>query len=285
MRGNARWSLRGRVLAIEAAEGTDAMLARVAEMRQSGRLRYKGPAGVLVKTPKRGQDLRLDMPAIGPDTVAGAARAELARAGAGGRRGAHRRARALHSRGRRGGSVHRRIPGVNVERDRALRIALVAGEHSGDQLGFKLMRALSEACPAGVAFTGVGGEAMEAEGLKSLFPIGDIAVMGIAAGDRPPADAPQAHPADGGGDRRGTSGRARHHRQPRLHPPRRAKSAQGAARSADRRLRQPERLGLAAGTGEGDAAPMSTACSASCRSSPKPTSGSAARAASMSATR
>jgi lipid-A-disaccharide synthase len=61
----------------------------------------------------------------------------------------------------------------------ALRIALVAGEHSGDQLGFKLMRALREARPDGIAFTGVGGEAMEAEGLKSLFPISDIAVMGI----------------------------------------------------------------------------------------------------------
>jgi lipid-A-disaccharide synthase len=59
-----------------------------------------------------------------------------------------------------------------------LRVALVAGEHSGDQLGFKLMRALREA-PGEVAFSGVGGEAMEAEGLKSLFPISDIAVMGI----------------------------------------------------------------------------------------------------------
>ena len=66
-----------RVLAIEAAEGTDAMLERVAEMRKSGRLRLKGAAGVLVKAPKRGQDLRLDMPAVGPDTIAGAARAEL----------------------------------------------------------------------------------------------------------------------------------------------------------------------------------------------------------------
>jgi lipid-A-disaccharide synthase len=59
------------------------------------------------------------------------------------------------------------------------RIALVAGEHSGDQLGFKLMRALREALRGDVAFLGVGGEAMEAQGLKSLFPIGDIAVMGI----------------------------------------------------------------------------------------------------------
>ena len=67
----------GRVLAIEAAEGTDAMLARVAGLRAGGRLRLKGPAGLLVKAPKRGQDLRLDMPAIGPQTIEGALRAEL----------------------------------------------------------------------------------------------------------------------------------------------------------------------------------------------------------------
>jgi len=67
----------GRVLAVEAAEGTDAMLARVAEMRASGRLRFAGQAGVLVKAPKRGQDLRLDMPAIGPKTIEGAAKAQL----------------------------------------------------------------------------------------------------------------------------------------------------------------------------------------------------------------
>ena len=60
-----------------------------------------------------------------------------------------------------------------------LRVALVAGEHSGDQLGFKLMRALRQARLEDVAFSGVGGEAMEAEGLKRLFPISDIAVMGI----------------------------------------------------------------------------------------------------------
>ena len=60
-----------------------------------------------------------------------------------------------------------------------LRVALIAGEHSGDQLGFKLMRALREACPGPIAFTGVGGERMEAEGLRSHFPLADIAVMGF----------------------------------------------------------------------------------------------------------
>jgi UDP-2,3-diacylglucosamine hydrolase len=75
--GQAAVVAGGRVLAIEAAEGTDAMLARVAELRTGQRLRLKGPAGVLIKAPKRGQDLRLDMPAIGSRTMEGAAAAQL----------------------------------------------------------------------------------------------------------------------------------------------------------------------------------------------------------------
>jgi len=75
--GQAAVVAGGRALALEAAEGTDAMLARVAELRASGRLRHRGPAGVLVKAPKREQDLRLDMPAVGPDTIRSAANARL----------------------------------------------------------------------------------------------------------------------------------------------------------------------------------------------------------------
>jgi UDP-2,3-diacylglucosamine hydrolase len=66
------------VLAIEAAEGTDHMLARVAELRREGRVRSAVGTGVLVKVPKPAQDRRFDLPAIGPSTVAGAARAGLA---------------------------------------------------------------------------------------------------------------------------------------------------------------------------------------------------------------
>jgi DUF1009 family protein len=75
--GQAAVVSAGRVLAIEAAEGTDAMLARVSDLRVNGRLRAKGKSGVLVKAPKQGQDLRLDMPAIGPATIEGAAKAKL----------------------------------------------------------------------------------------------------------------------------------------------------------------------------------------------------------------
>lgn len=66
------------VLAVEAAEGTDAMIARVAEMRASGRVRSAVGTGVLVKAPKRGQDERFDLPSIGPRTVENVARAGLA---------------------------------------------------------------------------------------------------------------------------------------------------------------------------------------------------------------
>jgi UDP-2,3-diacylglucosamine hydrolase len=67
-----------RVLAVEAAEGTDAMLDRVAAMREAGRIRLPDRVGVLVKGPKRRQDRRFDLPSIGPDTIASAARAGLA---------------------------------------------------------------------------------------------------------------------------------------------------------------------------------------------------------------
>ncbi len=58
-------------------------------------------------------------------------------------------------------------------------IAIVVGEHSGDQLGFKLMRALREQTSGAVSFMGVAGPRMLAEGMESLFPLQDIAVMGI----------------------------------------------------------------------------------------------------------
>ncbi|RWR32719.1 LpxI family protein [Sinirhodobacter populi] len=63
---------RGLCLAVEALPGTDAMLRFVAETRKPGHT-----GGVLFKAPKPGQDLRIDMPAIGPETVARAAEARL----------------------------------------------------------------------------------------------------------------------------------------------------------------------------------------------------------------
>lgn len=60
-----------------------------------------------------------------------------------------------------------------------MKVFLVAGEASGDRLGAALMAGLKE-LRAGVVFDGVGGPLMQAEGLKSRFPMDELSVMGIA---------------------------------------------------------------------------------------------------------
>jgi lipid-A-disaccharide synthase len=57
-------------------------------------------------------------------------------------------------------------------------LMLVCGEPSGDQLGGELMAGLKALEPS-VRITGVGGAAMEAQGLTTLFPLDDTAVMGL----------------------------------------------------------------------------------------------------------
>jgi DUF1009 family protein len=76
--GQAAIVANNNVLAVEAAEGTDNMLARIADLRQQRRVTTPPGVGVLVKAPKPGQDRRFDLPSIGPRTIEGAARAGLA---------------------------------------------------------------------------------------------------------------------------------------------------------------------------------------------------------------
>lgn len=76
--GQAAVVIDNHVVATEDIGGTDSLLARVAQLRDEGRLRAKHGRGVLVKGPKAGQDLRFDLPALGPLTVAGVAGAGLA---------------------------------------------------------------------------------------------------------------------------------------------------------------------------------------------------------------
>lgn len=79
--GQASVVAKGYVIAVEAAEGTDDMLKRSANLRQWGKSRLFGSAkraGVLVKRPKPGQEMRVDMPTIGPRTVELAGAAGLA---------------------------------------------------------------------------------------------------------------------------------------------------------------------------------------------------------------
>lgn len=61
-----------------------------------------------------------------------------------------------------------------------MKVFLVAGERSGDYLGAKLITALRKKVPD-LSVAGVGGDAMGREGLASLFPMSDLAVMGFSA--------------------------------------------------------------------------------------------------------
>jgi DUF1009 family protein len=76
--GQAAIVIDGHVVGVEDIEGTDGLLARVARLRGERRVRANSRRGVLVKGPKSAQDLRFDLPTIGPRTVEGAVKAELA---------------------------------------------------------------------------------------------------------------------------------------------------------------------------------------------------------------
>jgi hypothetical protein len=76
--GQAVVVIDGHVVAVEDIEGTDALLVRVARLREEKKIRAKPGRGVLVKMPKTGQDLRFDLPTLGPKTIDGLATAGLA---------------------------------------------------------------------------------------------------------------------------------------------------------------------------------------------------------------
>jgi len=75
--GQAVIAIGGRVVAVEGIEGTDGLLARTGALRSHPRLSGK-KRGVIVKCAKPGQELRADLPAIGPQTVHAAHEAGLA---------------------------------------------------------------------------------------------------------------------------------------------------------------------------------------------------------------
>lgn len=68
--------------------------------------------------------------------------------------------------------------GMDTAADTSPLIWILAGEASGDVLGARLMQAIRARVP-GARFAGVGGQRMTEQGLRSLFPLRDLAVMGL----------------------------------------------------------------------------------------------------------
>jgi UDP-2,3-diacylglucosamine hydrolase len=75
--GQALVIINGHIVAVEDVEGTDGLLARIARLRDLGRIRARPGSGVLVKAAKANQDLRFDLPTLGPKTVEGVVAAGL----------------------------------------------------------------------------------------------------------------------------------------------------------------------------------------------------------------
>ncbi len=124
-----------------------------------------------------------------------------------------------------------------------LHIFIIAGEASGDLLGAGLMRALKAQHPA-VEFTGIGGSAMQAEGLRSLFPMEELSVMGLA-------EVFVAHAPDREGRAESKTRRIDNNRLARFLLPRRQKSEGENQGYPLHPLRRAERVGLAPRAREG----------------------------------
>ena len=154
---------------------------RYAAPNALGRHERRRGRGVLAKALKPQQTRKTDLPTIGVATVENAAAAGLAGIAV----EAHTalvldRAAVAEAADALGvfvtGIVDRAVSTLPAK---PLSLMLVCGEPSGDQLGGQLMAALKTIAGDSVKITGVGGRAMAAQGLTSLFPLDDTAVMGL----------------------------------------------------------------------------------------------------------
>ncbi len=188
--GQAAVVADGNVVALEAAEGTDQMLAarrgtasRGPHPFADGRWRAgegtEADAGSAVRPAgDRAADNRRRRESRACRHCRGCRRCDRSRAGS-----------YRETRGRCWRLCCRRAAGVMTARDTiddladraGIAVAMVACEESGDRLGAALMRALVAKSDKPIMFSGVGGPDMEREGMRSLFPIGELAIVGIDA--------------------------------------------------------------------------------------------------------
>ena len=174
------------VLTVEAAEGTDQMLARVAEMRANGRLRSATGIGVLVKGPKVKQDQRFDLPSIGPQTIEGVTVRDWPASRS---RPAQRSSRIpsvwwslpIAAEFLFSARPPDRIHEQSAERRRRKpALFLVAGEELRRPTGRGSDRRAPATVAGRVRLSGVGGaQHGRAKGLPNLFPLGELAIIGF----------------------------------------------------------------------------------------------------------
>ena len=179
---------RGHVLAIDGGEGPAAMLRRASGLAEWGTGRWQRTGIVCLEDSRATSSLSPLMEAAKGAGLEGIVFAlsgdgpkDLGRAVAAARRQKLSVARAYRKSVIATSGPSDAAGAAPRAQEGERHIFLVAGEHSGDALGERLMMAISERLEGNVRFTGVGGPGMERQGLKSLFPLSDVAVMGLSA--------------------------------------------------------------------------------------------------------
>ncbi|MDR1334162.1 MAG: lipid-A-disaccharide synthase [Holosporaceae bacterium] len=156
----------GEIIGKEDAAGTNALLERCG-------VELKGHGGILVKISKPQQDDRFDLPTIGVETIE-----MLHKNGFRGVLLEANKCLVIHKEEviKRANELRIFIEAVDIL---ASKIFIIAGEASGDYLGGKLMDDISEILKGKVEFFGIGGACMERAGLKKLFSIKKLSIIGI----------------------------------------------------------------------------------------------------------
>ncbi|MDR2646069.1 MAG: lipid-A-disaccharide synthase [Holosporaceae bacterium] len=154
----------GEIIGKEDVHGTNALLEKCGKG-------YCG--GVLVKIAKPQQDERLDLPTIGVETID-----ILHKNGFAGIAIEAERCIALNKK-----EIIAKANELNIfvmaVKPRCLKVFLIAGEASGDYLGGKLMETIGKIFNGRVEFSGIGGQCMGKAGLKKLFSIDELSIIGI----------------------------------------------------------------------------------------------------------
>ncbi len=168
---------QGTTVAVEALEGTDNMLLRSKE------LMLEGKKAVLVKATKPNQDTRVDLPTIGMKTIINAhesgIRAIALEAGSAIILDENKLITKCNELGISllgfSAEALNNDPTYQVKK----KVYIIAGEASGDMLAAQLMAQLKNKYADEVVFFGIGGQKMKEQGLKSIFPMGDLSHMGL----------------------------------------------------------------------------------------------------------
>ena len=163
----------GELISVEDKYGTNKLISASAKATQNLQ------CAVLVKTLKPNQERRVDLPTIGCETIELAFKNNFAGVAVEAKNSLIVDREQVIRLADKLGLFLVSVDATKINKG-VLKIAIIAGEASGDIIGSRLMTALNYQCQRPIKFYGVGGPQMQKKGLESLFPISEIAYTGFS---------------------------------------------------------------------------------------------------------